>query len=157
MLGVVLASLGGCYLFGSPHISTHSFRKGDKIWQPIRVGPKYLAGLDPAPHDVMQGPGGIQPRLPGHALLNSVFKNPCQFYSETTSPIMGDPGLELFPGGVGPEFAGRFQVLDQQGPFHGDDLVEPPVQVVFSGDMGKNHHPAFGDSLPALIGSGAPS
>jgi len=31
---------------------------------------KYLAGLDPLPHNVMQGPGGIQPRLSGHLSLN---------------------------------------------------------------------------------------
>ena len=33
---------------------------------PVFPGSKYLAGLDPPAHDVMQGPGGIQPRLSGH-------------------------------------------------------------------------------------------
>jgi hypothetical protein len=36
---------------------------------PVRVGPEYLGGLDLLPHDVMQGPGGIQPQLSGHVLL----------------------------------------------------------------------------------------
>ena len=48
---------------------------------------KYLAGLDPPAHHVMQGPGGIQSRLSGHVSLDSVLNNSCQVYSETTSPI----------------------------------------------------------------------
>jgi hypothetical protein len=35
----------------------------------------------------MQGPGSIQPRLPGHVPLNSVLNGPRQVYSETTSRI----------------------------------------------------------------------
>ncbi len=54
---------------------------------PVFPGSEYLAGLDPSAHDVMQGPGGIQTRLPGHVPLDSALNNSCQVYSETTSPI----------------------------------------------------------------------
>jgi hypothetical protein len=37
---------------------------------PVLLASKYLAGLDPPAHDMMQGPGGIQSRLPGHVLFN---------------------------------------------------------------------------------------
>jgi len=47
---------------------------------PVRVGPKYLAGLDPAPHDVMQGPRGIQPRLSGHIALGNAFRSSCHLF-----------------------------------------------------------------------------
>jgi len=126
-----------------PSARTAQFRQpGDEVL-PVSPGSEYLAGLDPPGHDVMQGPGGIQPRLSGHLSLNIALNGPCQVYSETTSPIT--------------EVAGRFQVLGQQGPFHGDDLVEPPVQVVFPGNMGKHLHLTFADFLPALIGSDARS
>lgn len=37
----------------------------------------------------MQGPGGIQPRLPRHFSQNSVLKSPWQVYSETYLPYCG--------------------------------------------------------------------
>ena len=56
---------------------------------------KYLAGLDPPAHDVMQGPGGIQSPLSGHVLLSSVYNRTCQVYSEATSPIIGSSSSAL--------------------------------------------------------------
>ena len=51
---------------------------------PVFLVSKYLAGLVPPAHDVMQGLGSIQPRLPGHVSLDSAFRSSCQVYSETT-------------------------------------------------------------------------
>ncbi len=62
---------------------------------PVFPGSECLAGFDPPAHDVMQGPGGIQPRLSGHNSLSNALTGSCQVYSETMSPIRVFP----LPGG----------------------------------------------------------